>query len=254
MRVLGVKIDNLSLSGALAAIGGFLSDGRQHYIVLPYADFLVRAAQDDELCGVLNKADLCLSDGVGPVWASWIVGDEKLRGRITGVDLIWAVSARFGEKRGIFLFGGREGAAQEAARKMTRELPAIKISGALNGYVDDWEAIKTINDSGAEILLAALGSPKQEKWLAANLAKIPLIKVAVGVGGALDFISGRVRRAPRVIRKIGLEWLWRLFFQPSRRQWQKTRRTLIIFPFLVLRDFWAKLKNNCLLSRQNKRR
>ncbi len=243
MILLGVKIDNLLLDEALEKTREFLRDGHQHYIVLPYADFLVQAQKDNEFREILNKADLSLPDGIGPVLASCMIGKEALRGRMMGVDFVWALFTKFGAEHSIFLFGAKEGVAQEAAEKMAVKYPAAKIVGTLNGYVNDEEAIKAINNSGAEILLVALGMPKQEKWIYNNLKKLPAIKLAIGVGGAFDFISGRVRRAPRFVQKMGLEWLWRLFTQPSR--WRKIWRSVIVFSWLVVKE---KFKNNILTN------
>ena len=238
MYILGVRVDNLSLKESLQKISGFLSDGRQHYIVLPYSAFLVQAQKDAEFRRILNEADLSLSDGVGPIIASYLLAGEKLKGRVMGVDLILALVAKFSAEHSIFLFGGREGAADDAAAKLSlAQAPlsrAAKIVGALNGYVSDEEAMSAINDKKPEILLVALGMPKQEKWIYDNLKKMSFVKLAIGVGGGFDFISGRVRRAPRLAQKMGFEWLWRLFLQP--RQWRKTWRAVIKFSWLVLKE------------------
>lgn len=234
MYLLGVKIDNLNLGESLKKISGFLSDGRQHHIVLPYSDFLVQAQKDEKLKEILNKADLSLSDGVGPVIASYISGGEKLKSRVMGVDLVFALFAKFGAQHGIFLFGAKEGVAQGAVKNILQKVPQAKIAGTINGYVADEEAISAINRSGAAILLVALGMPKQEKWIYDNLKKMPVVKVAIGVGGTFDFISGRKRRAPKMVQKIGLEWLWRLFVQPS--QWRKTWRSVVVFSWLIIKE------------------
>lgn len=250
MYLLGVRFDNLDKREVLKKIEGFLTDGRQHYIVLPYAEFLVEARKDEEFREILNQADLSLSDGFGPVLTSHITSREALKGRIMGVDLIWALFARFGSRHPMFLFGAKEGVAAEAADRLLRHPERseefIKDSlphrdraqnnniQTLNGYVSDEEAIEKINKSGAEILLVALGAPKQEKWIFNNLKKMPGVKVAMGVGGAFDFISGRVRRAPRFVQKIGFEWLWRLFFQP--KHWRKTWRSVVVFSWLVFKE------------------
>ncbi|MEK7067465.1 MAG: WecB/TagA/CpsF family glycosyltransferase [Patescibacteria group bacterium] len=263
MNLLGVKIDNLSIEEALEKIEGFLGDvkspltpllqsgeeegasftkrgGNQHYIVLPYADFLVQAQKNEEFKRILNEADLSLSDGIGPIAASYLFGKERLKGRVMGVDLIGALFAKFGVQHGIFLFGAKEGVAQEVAAKLIlAKAPlsgAAKIAGTLNGYVSDEEAIDAINNSNAEILLVGLGMPKQEKWIYNNLKRLPAVKIAIGVGGALDFISGRVRRAPRFVQKIGLEWLWRLFVRPS--QWRKTWRSVAVFSWLIIKSLF----------------
>ena len=236
MFLLGTRIDNLSLDEALEKIEGFLSDDRQHHIVLPYADFLVQARKDEEFRRILNEADLSLSDGIGPVLASRIIGQEALKERIMGVDLVWAIFDKFGAHYSVFLYGAKEGVAKEAAEKIKVKSPSTKITGTLNGYVSDEEVITAINASGAEILLVALGMPKQEKWIYNNLKKLPTVKLAIGVGGAFNFISRRTRRAPRLMQKIGLEWLWRLVFQPS--QWRKTWRSVAVFSWLVLKSIF----------------
>lgn len=268
MNLLGVKIDNLSIEQALEKIDGFLGDAKspltpllqsgeemlnpsqppftkggesQHYIVLPYADFLVQAQKDEEFRKILNEADLSLSDGVGPVLASRLVGKEKLRGRVMGVDLVWALADKFSATHGFFLFGGKEGVARGAADRIAVKYPSARIIGTLNGYVSDDEAVAAINNSGAEILLVALGMPKQEKWIYNNLKKLPAVKLAIGVGGSFDFISGRVRRAPRFVQAVGLEWLWRLILQPS--QWRKTWRSAVVFSWLVLKSIF---QHSCL--------
>lgn len=232
MQIFGVRINNLTLEEALDKIGVLLSDGKQHHIVLPYSVFLVEAQKDKEFREILNQADLSLADGIGPVLASYFVGKERLRGRVIGMDLIAALFAKFGHNT--FLFGGKEGVAREAAEMIRQKAPQAKIAGTLNGYTGDAEAIAAINESRAEILLVGLGMPKQEKWIYNNLRKMPAVKLAMGVGGALDFISGRVRRAPRFAQKIGLEWLWRLFAQPD--QWRKTYSGIIEFSWLVIKE------------------
>jgi len=229
----GVRIDNLLIGEALEKIEAFLRDGRQHYIVLPYADFLVQARKDASFKKILNGAGLSLSDGIGPVIASHVIGEENLRGRVMGVDLIWAIFEKLGSRK-VFLFGAKEGVAQKAAQKVWQQEPSARIVGITNGYVNDKEAIDLINRSEAEILLVALGMPKQEKWIYDNLKMMPSVKIAIGVGGAFDFISGHARRAPRVIQKIGLEWLWRLFARPSR--WRKTWRSIFVFSAAVLKE------------------
>lgn len=237
MYILGVRVDNLSIKESLQKISGFLSDGRQHYIVLPYSAFWVQAQKDEEFLRILNEADLSLSDGVGPIIASYLLAGEKLKGRVMGVDLILALVAKFSAEHSIFLFGGREGAADDAAAKLSlAQAPlnrAAKIVGTLNGYVSDEEATTAINKSGAEILLVGIGMPKQEKWIYDNLKKMSFVKLAIGVGGAFNSISGRTRRAPRLAQKAGLEWLWRLFTQP--KKWKKTWRSVAGFAWLILK-------------------
>ena len=235
LHILGVRVDNLNLEESLDKISSFLADGRQHYIVLPYADFFVEAEKDSEFKEILNKADLSLADGFGPVLFSPCFG-EGLKGRVMGVDLVLALFEKFWDKNSFFLFGAAEGTAQATVDRLLQDHPFGKIVGMLNGFVADSAAIEKINKTKPEILLVGLGMPKQEKWIAQNLSKLLSVKLAIGVGGAFDFISGRVRRAPKIVQRAGLEWLWRVVFYPSR--WKKTWRSVIIFPWLAARSLF----------------
>lgn len=204
MEIFGVKIDNLTMEEVLKKIRDFLKDGKQHYIVLPYSEFMVRAQKDEEFRKILNSADFCLCESHGLYLVARFLG-KKLKEPINGVDLIYKLRGR------IFLFGGKEGIAEKVKEKL-----GSNIVGAENGYLDLDKVIKKINLTKPEILLVGLGSPKQEEWIYNNLKKMPSVKLAIGVGGAFDFISGRIKRAPELIQKIGFEWLWRLILEPWR--------------------------------------
>jgi N-acetylglucosaminyldiphosphoundecaprenol N-acetyl-beta-D-mannosaminyltransferase len=233
MQLLGVRIDNILIDEALEKIEGFLNDGRQHYIVLPYAEFLVEARQDKEFCKILNKASLSLSDGFGPILFSPWFG-EPLKGRVMGVDLVEAIFDKFWDKHSFFLYGAREGTAQATADKFLQKHPFTKIRGTQNGFGDEKEALEKIKKAAPEILFIALGMPKQEKWIAKNLKKLPSVKLAIGVGGSFDFISGRTRRAPKPVQKIGMEWLWRTIIYPKRIK--KTWRSVGVFSYLAIKE------------------
>lgn len=145
--------------------------------------------------------------------------------RVAGADLVWEI-ARLAEQKkcSIYLLGGKEGVAMGAAVKLLKKYPNLKIAGAETGgqfnnqkpITNNQKLIKRINGTRPDILLVAFGQVKQEKWLWHNLAKMPSVKVAMGVGGAFDFIIGHARRAPLRMRKSGLEWFWRVIFQPWR--------------------------------------
>lgn len=204
LEIFGIKIDNLTMDEALKKIRGFLKDGKQHYIVLPYSEFIVRAQKDKEFRNILNKADLCLCEGRG-LWIMARLAGKKLKENIWGIDLMYKLSGK------IFLLGGGENVL-----KKTKERLGEKVIGFEHGYQDLDRVIDKVNKVKPEILLVGLGSPRQEKWIYKNLNKMPSVKVAIGVGGAFDFISGRIKRAPKFIQKIGLEWFWRLILQPRR--------------------------------------
>jgi N-acetylglucosaminyldiphosphoundecaprenol N-acetyl-beta-D-mannosaminyltransferase len=202
--ILGVKIDNLTMAEALEKIQDFLKDEKQHYIVLPYSEFIVRAQKDEEFLKILNGADLSLCESRGLQLIVKFSGKE-IKENIYGVELIYNLSQK------LFLFGGKEDVVKKAAEKL-----GDAVVGHEHGYQNLDKVIEKINLTKPEILLVGLGSPKQEKWIYDNLKKMPSVKVAIGVGGAFDFISGKIKRAPQFLQKIGLEWLWRLILQPRR--------------------------------------
>lgn len=222
LNLCGVRVDSISREHALKKIRGFLKDNCQHYLVTVNPEFIVLAQKDKEFREILNQADISLPDGVGIVLFSRFLA-HQIKERVTGVDISRAMMVIEGAK--IFLLGGRGGVVQKIAQKNKN----------IVGFTEDLlGAVDKVNQSGANILLVALGAPKQEKWIKANLAKCSNVKVAMGVGGAFDFLAGRIKRAPKFLQKLGLEWLWRLILQPRRlpRIW----RAVVVFPILVLKN------------------
>lgn len=204
LDIFGIKFDNLTMKEALEGVGQFLKSNKQHYAVLPYSEFIIRAQKDKEFREILNKADLCLCEGRG-LWLMTRFLEKKLKEPINGIELIYKLKGR------IFLFGGKKDVVKKTADKLGES-----VIGWEHGYQDLNKVIDKINKAKPEILLVGLGSPRQEKWIYENLKKIPIVRVAIGVGGAFDFISGKVKRAPKFIQKISLEWFWRLILQPQR--------------------------------------
>ena len=202
-EIFGIKFDNLTMEEALENIQGF--------IVLLYSEFVVRAQKDEEFRNILNSADFCLCESRG-LWLMARLLGRKIKEPINGVDLIYNLVSKFEIRNSkFFLFGGTEGVVCK-----TKEKLGDKIIGYVNGYQDYSKVIEKINLLKPDVLLVGLGSPKQERFIAENLSKVPSVKLAIGVGGAFDFISGHIRRAPRFFQKIGFEWLWRLFVQSKR--------------------------------------
>ena len=212
----GVRIDNLTINEVFKKIKDFLKDGKQHYIVLPYSEFIIRAQKDKKFRKILNEADLSLCESKG-LWHAIRFLGKRFKENISGVDFIYRLSNKsqiIGSS--LFLLGGEERVVKGARESLIKKYPKSKIVGAENGYQDLEKIIEKVNKAGPDILLVGLGSPKQEKWIYKNLKRMPSLKIAIGVGGAFDFISGRLKRAPKFIQKIGLEWLWRLLLQPWR--------------------------------------
>jgi len=227
MQLLGIRIDNISMNEVLEKIKEFLCDGGQHQIVTINPEFIIRAQKDEEFRKILNDADLAIPDGIGLIWASRMAG-EPLKERVAGVDLISGImNYESGIMNKVFLLGGRNGVAE----KIAAEWPAVV---GFSEETDSMELFARTRQCQPDILLVALGAPKQEKWIAENLAKVPSVKLAIGVGGAFDMMAGRIKRAPKFMQKTGLEWLWRLILQP----WRIGRifNAVVIFPLFILRE------------------
>ncbi len=172
---------------------------------------------------------------------SWVVlAPRKIRTvlpeRVTGVDSMEQVCrAAKQEGKGVFLLGGAEGVADSAGEVLRRKIPGLNVAGSYAGRPfgpDDEEMRKRIAESGAGILFVAFGCPKQERWIAENLPKLPNIKIAMGVGGSFDFIAGTVRRAPQWMKSLGIEWLYRLIQEPRKRL-PRIWRAVVVFPWRV---------------------
>ncbi len=227
MEILGVKIDNLTRKEALLKLEDFLKSGKQHYIVTPNPEFLVRASKDEKFKSILNKADLSLPDGVGLIFVSYY-SKNPLKERITGVDFMERACLKAAKKKWlVFLFGGREGADYKTAQVLRNKYPGLQIDQM------SFEKLQKEYFLPA-ILFVALGAPKQEKWIVENLHKMPSVRVAVGVGGAFDFFSGKLYRAPKILRKTGLEWSWRLMLEPKRIK--RAYNAVVKFPYLVIKS------------------
>ena len=240
IKILGIKIDSLKLAQVLKKIEQMIEDGRKNsryfQTVTVNPEFVMEAQKNLIFKEVLNGADLALADGAGILWAAKRAG-RKIAEKIAGVDLVWKICQMAQEKNyKIFLLGAKEGVGDKAAQNLKKSFPKLKIVGTFAGSPDPKEAqaiIDLILEKKPDILFVALGAPKQEKWIHYNIDKIPSVKVAIGVGGAFDFISGKIQRAPNFLRKIGLEWLWRFMLQPWRAK--RIYNAVIKFPCLVIR-------------------
>lgn len=233
VRILGVDVDNLGPEELLARVEGFVCSGRPHHIVTLNPEFLVMARTDAEFRRVLQGADLALVDGIGLIWASYILR-RPLQGRLPGVDVM-RMMAGLAARRGyrLFLLGAGEGIAERAARVLAAENPGLEVAGTYAGsptVAEEDGIVEMVRASGADILFVAYGAPVQDMWIARNLERLG-VRLAMGVGGSFDYISGTVRRAPGWMCRMGLEWLFRLVREPWR--WRRMMR-LPRFAWLVL--------------------
>ena len=223
-QILDVPFDALTMEEAVEKAKGFLEDGKQHYICTPNPEIVMEAQQDGKLMEILRKADLVVPDGIGVVWASRY-SEIVLKERVAGYDLTQRLFASIADTpHTVYFFGGAPGVAATAARHMKKQYPSLKIVGGHNGYFDGAEEKKILADIKKcvpSILLVGLGAPKQEKWIYDHLEETGA-KIAIGVGGSFDVMAGNIKRAPKVFRKLGMEWFYRLITQPTR--WKRMMR------------------------------
>ena len=207
-------------------VTGLPNQSEKYYIVTPNPELLVMASDDSNYRKILNNAKLALPDGIGVMIAGQVMG-RHLQERIHGVDLVKSLCKEVSRQPiTVGFLGAGPNVAEKTAECLKREYPQLKV-GLIS---QEWS--EELKSKKVDILFVAFGSPKQEIWISKNLEKLPA-KVVVGVGGAFDFISGRVKRTPLFMRKLGLEWLFRLIIQPWRI---KRQLRLIQFIFLVLNE------------------
>jgi exopolysaccharide biosynthesis WecB/TagA/CpsF family protein len=220
-KLVGVPLDDVDLDGALARLRNALGTSRLFQVVTVNTDFLVRAQTDKQIQRIFQEASLNLADGAPVVWLARLIG-RRLPGRVAGADLVplfMGVAAERGAS--VFMLGGEDGVAWQAAQNLQLRFPGLVIAGCYEPpqasveAMANGEILRQIEASGADILLVALGHPKQERWIDLHRSQLP-VSVAIGVGCVFDILAGRTRRAPLWMRRSGLEWLYRLGSQPRR--------------------------------------
>ncbi|WDP90539.1 MAG: WecB/TagA/CpsF family glycosyltransferase [Desulfobacter sp.] len=218
--VLNLWVDDCDMDRALNRVGEFVDKGdRVHTIFASNPEKNYSVPKNPFLYKMFQEADLLIPDGIGMVMAAnWIHGASIKR--VPGCELMQNICS-LAERRGyrIFIYGAREEVNDAAVGELMRRHPKLKIAGRQNGYLDDDktdELVRRINESKAQILFLALGSPKQEFWIAKNRNRLHHVRVCQGIGGTLDVLAGTVNRAPEFYCKTGLEWFYRLMAEPSR--------------------------------------
>lgn len=227
VNVLGVGITNASEEGILEYIArGLQIFTKKYYIVTPNPELLVLAGRNREYKSILNGAKIALPDGVGVLIAGQLLG-SPLKQRITGVDFVKSLS-KYVAKRPITVgfLGAGPNVAVKTAECLKNLYPELKVGLAR----EDWKNGQNLKP--VDVLFVALGSPKQELFIYKNLQSLPG-RVIIGVGGAFDFISGKIPRAPKILQDLGLEWLFRLVIQPWRI---KRQMSLVRFLYLIFKE------------------
>ena len=218
VEILGVPVASLTMREAVEQAERWMDERHGALIATANAEMIMNATRDEELFEILRAADLVVPDGAGTVWAAHHLGHEMPE-RVAGYDLTQELLKRAPEKnRRVFFFGSAPGVAEKAKQKAEAMYPGIQIVGVRNGYFSEDEVptiIRMIREAQPDLLLAALGVPKQEKWLKKYKEKLG-VPVSIGVGGTLDVMAGTAKRAPVWMQKAKLEWLFRGILQPKR--------------------------------------
>lgn len=214
--ILGVQINPVTLDEALGHGQALLEAPSFHYVVTPNPEFILTARKNEDFRRVLNEADMALPDGIGVVYAAKILG-TPLNGRVPGIEFAQGLMSRMARTdKKLFLLGAKPGVAEKAAHNLRKEYHGLEICGVHDGYFQaDGPVVEAIRASGADVVFVCLGAPKQEFWMSTHGPETGA-RMMVGLGGCLDVFAGNVQRAPVFWQKAGLEWLYRLFKEPSR--------------------------------------
>lgn len=274
VNILGIPISPVTISDVVKKVEQVIysGSGEKLRVTTPNPEFIVESIKNEQFAKALGSADISMADGSGIIWASYylrlpwrgcIYGIWQLLysglslifyprlcyrylpARATGVDLSLQL-AETAAARGwrLFLLGAREGVGKRAKLVLERLYPGAQIAGTYAGSPAPEESDKItrlIDESKAEILLVSFNAPKQDIWIAEHMPKLKYVKVGIGVGGTLDFISGEIKRAPSFLRYLHLEWLWRLLRQPKR--FVRIIKATLYFTYLVCKKRFRNAKN-----------
>ncbi len=251
VRILEIQVDRVTMDQALERISSMVRAGGPFQVLTPNVDHVMRALKDPAFREIYRDGDLVVADGAPLVWASRFLGDP-LPERVAGSDLTPRLCALAAERGfSVFFMGGLPGSARAAAEILREKHPSLRVAGwdpAPLGFDKDpdlsRELEEKIRKAGPDLLFVALGSPKQDAWIHEHKDRLG-VPVSMGVGATLDFISGKVKRAPLFFQRAGLEWFWRLLSEP-RRLWK--RYLLDDMPF-----FWHILRERFRRRREAER-
>jgi exopolysaccharide biosynthesis WecB/TagA/CpsF family protein len=241
MRVefLGCSLDALTMSQTVEAIAHAIDENRftQHASV--NVAKLVHMRRDAELKAAVESCDIVSIDGMGVVWGARLLGIDVPE-RVTGIDLFHQLlSASQNNGHSVFLLGATEDVVEVATKKLAEMYPRLNVAGAHHGYFwnDEAKIVETVRLSGARLLFVAISSPLKEKFIARWRNQLGVTFV-MGVGGTFDVVAGKVRRAPKWMQDLGLEWFYRLIQEP-RRMWQRYLVTNVQYGVLLVRAVLA---------------
>lgn len=232
IHILDLPVHHVDMSMALDTIDTFIQQGDgPHHIITADASMMVMAQQDAQLRSIIANADLITPDSEGILWAARQQG-KPLPERVSGVDIVERLCER-SVSRGyrLYFLGAAPGIAAKAKERMEAKYPGAQIVGTRDGFFGEEDlpdVLESIRACSPDILCVAMGIPKQEKWIQVHREALN-VSVLIGVGGTLDVLSETVKRAPLVMRRLKLEWLWRVISNP-----RKINKVLLLPRFVVM--------------------
>ena len=238
-KILGVAFDTYTPGEALAIAMSFTDEHgpAAKTIYTPNPELVMHARKDERFMRVLNEGDLVVPDGIGVVYASKF-NKLKIKHRVAGYDLVQAMFAKLAQTgKTVYFLGGKKESVTVAKENMEKQYPGLKIIGLHDGFFDEKEEILLLSEIRTlqpDVLLVGLGFPRQEFWIADHKSSLP-VRVMIGIGGSIDGMSGRVKRAPKIFQRLGLEWFYRLLKQPSRFKRQ------LVLPWFMITVIGVKL-------------
>ena len=238
VKILGIDIDNINIEEAGDITKQFVESSNKSckVIVAPNTEFIMMAQKDEEFYNILKNADLATPDSVG-VMIGGKLQKRFFKQRIPG-QMYFRKVLEVGEKKGwtFYLLGGKDDVPKLATENLKKIYPNIKIVGYHEGFFEndsEEDVIKEINDLKPNVLFVAMGAPIQEKWIAKH-KNVLQVDVAAGQGGTFDYEAGKIKRAPIIFQKLGIEWFWRLMLQPSRIF------RMIVLPIYLIKIIFTK--------------
>ena len=232
--ILGIPIDSLTRTEALDRLRIMLQSSGRHHVMTPNNEMLVEAAKNPPFRTILQASALNLPDSTGLLLAARITG-QRLKERVPGVDVVEELLRTLEPGHPVFFLGGRSGVPARAAAAMQVKNPGLRVAGCYEGSPRPEEAheiIRRIQGAKPHCSSSRTGRPRKDLWIDRHLKELPTVRVAIGVGGTFDVLSGEIRRAPALLRAVGLEWLWRLLQEP--RRIGRMFRAVIAFPVFIL--------------------
>ncbi len=246
INILGVRIDKINHSDLMILVENSLVNKKRTKIFTPNTNMIATANKNENLKALLNRADISIADGIGVVLASKIIG-TPLPMRLAGIEIgedILEIAARKNYR--IYLLGSTNDILKKAKSNLESKYKSLKICGTHHGYFDvnsteNERVIESINKSNADIIFVCMGFPRQEEWIDNNAQKLSTVMLSIGLGGSIDVWSGKIKRAPKILRLICLEWLWRILIETKRAKF------LTAIPYFlkeVLKQRQIFIKNN----------